>query len=121
MFKCTLRIESKYKKLSLEDGISFKESTTLFSKLVRCFENENVHFTLIGIANTSYAPVLATDEKQDVIKFKNIHKKIGTSDYYDLTPSEQDYADSLNELLFEKGIYIQALNDDDNEPIEITA
>lgn len=122
MFKCRLKIESRYKKLSLEDGLSLKEVGEIFSKLAKCLEDkDNIKFTLVGVDNTSYTPVIETDELKGVEIFKKIHLDISKKSFDELTNEEQDYASSLNTLLFEKGIYLKAINDNDKEEIEISS
>ena len=119
MFKCKLKIDGRLKKLSKKNGLHLKEIGEIFSKLAKCLENDNIKFTLTDIQDSSYTPVIETESEEGVEKFKAIHQRILTQPVEDLDFDEQEYAKTINKLLFERGIYIQAENDKDDKVIEV--
>lgn len=121
MFKCRLKIEGRYKKLSLKDGLKLGEVGDLFSKLAKCLESKGAKFTLIGVDDTSYTPVIETERAEDIVIYKELHNDIQKKPYSELTNDEQEYASCLNSVLFANNLYIKATNDKDTEEIEISS
>lgn len=121
MFKCRLKIEGRYRKLSLKDGLKLGEVGELFSRLAKCLESKGAKFTLIGVDDTSYTPVIETENVDDITIYKELHSDIQKKSFDELTSDEQEYASYLNTILFEKDIYIKATNDKDTEEIEINS
>lgn len=114
-------MEGRFTKLSIENGISISDLGTILVKLGKCLEYNDVKFTLVGVENTSYTPLVDTEDEAGVEAFKSIHSEIGNNDFNDLPKEYQEYADALNDILFENGIYLEATNTKDNIVIPLSS
>lgn len=121
MFTCKLQIEGLYRKLSLEDGLNLKDLTELLSKLSRCLGKSASKFTLTTIENTSYSPVIETDDSEVVDGFNEIHKLISNTEIERLPKEHQDYAIALNKILFKNNLYITTHNSKDESSVKLTS
>ncbi len=120
MFTCKLQIEGLYRKLSLEDGLNFKDLTELFQKLSKCLGKEANKFTLTHIENTSYSPLLETDDLEVVNSFNVIHEYISATEVERLSKEQQDYARALNKILFANNLYLTTHNSNDETSFKLT-
>lgn len=119
MFKCKLQIDGVNRKLSLDDGISFKELAELFFKLSKCLAEDSNNLTLTLIENSSYSPVWTAETQASADKFQFVHRVLSNNNIYELSPALKEYGEYLNKTLLEKGIYIRATIDSSDEIIEI--
>jgi hypothetical protein len=120
MFKCRLEIDSKIEKLSAENGLTIQELGGLLLKLGKCIENKGHKFILTGLDFHSYDPVFVTDTLEAADEFLDIHETVITTDYEDLPFEYREYADELDYILKERGVYINATHEKSERKIEIT-
>jgi len=90
MFKCRLKIEGRYRKLSLKDGLNLGDVGDLFSKLAKCLESKGAKFTLIGVDDTSYTPVIETENAEDIVIYKELHNDIQKKSYHTTNVTENN-------------------------------
>lgn len=119
MYQCRLKIDGRDKKLSFKDIISFKAASELLLALSKCLEKRETKFILKSIEESSYCPVLETEEEADIEKFKSIHKDLKNHDFQHLESEEQEYATYLNKILFKNGLCIKATNSFDDTEIDL--
>ncbi len=121
MYKCKLQIEGLYRKLSLEDGINLKDLAELLTKLSKCLGKNSNKFILTDIENTSYSPIIDTDDLEVVEDFNKVHQIISETELERLPKDFQDYAKSLNKILFANNLYITTHNSINERSIKLTA
>lgn len=117
MYNCRLKIESRYKKITLEEGLSLQELGEILVKLSKCLEVKNVKFIITGIEHKSYTPIVSTEKEEDAKKFNLIHSDIFSLPFDELSFDEKNYASALNKILFERGLFLTVNNQIDEADI----
>ncbi|MGZ3767544.1 MAG: hypothetical protein ACXVA2_22970 [Mucilaginibacter sp.] len=105
----------------MADGLNLKDLASVLEKLSKCLGKDANKFTLTEIENTSYSPVLETDDTEVVSNFNEIHKAISNTELERLPKDYQDYANTLNKILFVNGLYLTTHNSIDESSTKLTS
>jgi hypothetical protein len=121
MFECRLKIDGLHRKLSLEDGLNIKDLSEILTNLSKCLSEKSAKFILTKIVESSYMPVIETYDTESIDIFNEIHENISSGNFKELPSSYQEYAKSLNNILFKNGLYIEVSNSNNEVNTKLTA
>lgn len=119
LFKCNLKIESNSHKIQPHEGLSINELSDILTKLSKCITNKKSKLILTNIIFESYSPELSAEVEEVIFEVEDVHRQIATQDFFKLDAPLQNYAKSLKDNLFDRGLYLSYFDKKNTEPIVI--